>query len=166
MLESSLLAMPTTTTLSVMRTFMSVPSRDVIESMGPSTASMVPRMRTVGAGWAKAVVPRTDKIASEASARGRNEDIGMDFPSQGGLRSKTEPRDCRAIPVTSSFRMVPTGPREARPDDRAPDQTRNLEIPRCAIAHLRFALCAPRNEALHHIGGVSPLRPTLIRVAS
>src|ERR1700679_77004 len=88
MLESSLLAMPTTTTLSVMRTFMSVPSRDLIESMGPSTASMVPRMRTVGAGWAKAVVPRTDKIASEASARGRNEDIGMDFPSQGGLRSR------------------------------------------------------------------------------
>src|SRR5207249_8599615 len=26
-------------------------------------------------------------------------------------------------------------------------RTRNLEIPRCAIAHLRFALRAPRNDA-------------------
>jgi len=26
------------------------------------------------------------------------------------------------------------------------DRIRNLEIPRCAIAHLRFALRAPRND--------------------
>src|ERR1700738_2812388 len=32
--------------------------------------------------------------------------------------------------------------------DGPKDQTRNLEIPRCAIAHLRFALRAPRNDKL------------------
>ena len=37
-----------TATLSVIRTFMSVPSRDLIISIGPSTLSMVPRMRTGG----------------------------------------------------------------------------------------------------------------------
>jgi len=29
---------------------------------------------------------------------------------------------------------------------RVEDQTRNLEIPRCAIAHLRFTLRVPRND--------------------
>src|SRR5580704_6855820 len=33
--------------------------------------------------------------------------------------------------------------------DGPKDQTRNLEIPRCAVAHLRFALRAPRNDGAY-----------------
>src|SRR5260221_13085219 len=65
---------------------MSVPSRDLIISMAPSTLSIVPRMRTGGgACWAQATDPSTDKTVSEAtSARGINEEIlGMTFSSQG-----------------------------------------------------------------------------------
>ena len=54
--DSSVLATPNTATLSVMRTFMSVPSRDLIDSIEPSTASMVPRIRTVGGCCAHAAV--------------------------------------------------------------------------------------------------------------
>src|SRR4051812_33359577 len=50
-----------------MRTFMSVPSRDLIESTGPSTASMVPRIRTVGAGCARASDENSDAASSEAA---------------------------------------------------------------------------------------------------
>jgi hypothetical protein len=75
-------------------------------------------------------------------------------------------RSARRLRLVSSFR---DGPK---------DQTRNLQIPRCAIAHLRFArspssgralrgpVGPPRNDASRHIGGVSPLRPTLMRLAS
>src|ERR1700722_3045286 len=77
--------MPTTTTLSVTRTFMSAPSRDLIISIGPSTLSMVPRMRTVCGCWAHAADPSADITVSAAtSVRGINEEIfGMTFPSQG-----------------------------------------------------------------------------------
>src|SRR5665647_1390959 len=70
-----MLATPNTATLSVSRTFMSVPSRDFTVSSEPSTASMVPRMRTVGGCWAHAADPSTDMTVSAASARGSNEDI-------------------------------------------------------------------------------------------
>src|SRR5258708_5118607 len=66
-----------------MRTFVSVPSRDLIDSMAPSTASMVPRMRTGGGGCcAQAAVPnRTADISDAASTRGSSEEIvGMVFP--------------------------------------------------------------------------------------
>src|ERR1700675_4281719 len=45
---------------------MSVPSRDLIDSMDPSTASMVPRMRTVGGVCANAAVATAETMASEA----------------------------------------------------------------------------------------------------
>ena len=67
--DSSVLATANTATLSVMRTFMSVPSRDLIDSMAPSTASMVPRIRTVGGCCAHAAVPSTVTKASEAASR-------------------------------------------------------------------------------------------------
>src|ERR1700675_773729 len=70
-----MLATPNTATLSVSRTFMSVPSRDFTVSSGPSTASMVPRMRTGGGRWGGTAEPSTDSSASAASARGNNEDI-------------------------------------------------------------------------------------------
>jgi hypothetical protein len=39
--------------------------------------------------------------------------------------------------VTASFRGDATGSRECAPDDRLRIEPGNLEIPRCAIAHLR-----------------------------
>src|SRR5256885_1727795 len=71
-----MLATPTTATLSVMRTFISVPSRDFTVSKEPSMASMVPRTRTVGGCCAQPADPSTDTSASDAmSARGINQDI-------------------------------------------------------------------------------------------
>src|SRR5690348_14707516 len=54
-----------------MRTFMSVPSRDLIDRTAPSTASMVPRIRTVGVGgcWAEAAAPNKVAKANEAASR-------------------------------------------------------------------------------------------------
>src|SRR6478735_12710955 len=72
--------MPNTATLSVTRTFMSAPSRDLIDSMGPSTASMVPRIRTVGGCCAHAAVPsRVTKVSEAANRRGHEEDFSMVF---------------------------------------------------------------------------------------
>src|SRR5436305_6576740 len=71
-----MLATPTTATLSVMRTFISVPSRDFTVSKEPSMASIVPRTRTVGGCCAQPADPSTDTSASDAtSARGINQDI-------------------------------------------------------------------------------------------
>src|SRR5436190_10434582 len=71
-----MLATPTTATLSVMRTFISVPSRDFTVSKEPSMASMVPRIRTVGGCCAHPTDPSTNMSASDAmSARGINQDI-------------------------------------------------------------------------------------------
>jgi hypothetical protein len=42
-----------------MFTFTSLPSRDLMLSVAPSTASMVPRMRTVGGCWADAAATKT-----------------------------------------------------------------------------------------------------------
>ena len=83
--DIAVLATPNTATLSVMRTFMSVPSRDLIISMAPSTLSMVPRIRTGGGCCAHATDPSTDMTVSDAtSARGSNEEIlGMALSSQG-----------------------------------------------------------------------------------
>src|ERR1700688_4165998 len=84
MSDSALLAMPTTTTLSVILTFTSLPSRVLMLSVGPSTASMVPRIRTVGGCWAHAADASTVMSASDASARGSNEDsFGMVLSSLG-----------------------------------------------------------------------------------
>ena len=78
--DIEVLATPITVTSSVMRTFISAPSRDLTVSTGPSTLSMVPRMRTVGGCCAEAADPNTVTSASEASTRGINEDIfGMVF---------------------------------------------------------------------------------------
>ena len=50
---------------------MSVPSRDLIDSVGRSTASMVPRMRTVGGCCAQAADPSRVTKASEAASIAR-----------------------------------------------------------------------------------------------
>src|ERR1700759_3996355 len=49
-----------------MLTFTSLPSRVLMLSVGPSTASMVPRMRTGGGCCAHATVVRTDAAATAA----------------------------------------------------------------------------------------------------
>src|SRR5216684_7324709 len=59
MSDSEALVTPVTAILSVMFTFTSLPSRDLMLSVAPSTASMVPRMRTVGGCWADAAVTKT-----------------------------------------------------------------------------------------------------------
>jgi hypothetical protein len=52
--------------------------------MGPSTLSMVPRMRTGGDCCAHATEPNIDNVSAAASARGINEEIpGMVFPFLG-----------------------------------------------------------------------------------
>src|SRR6202163_5137799 len=89
MSDNSVLATPNTATLSVTRTFMSVPSRDLIISMAPSTLSMVPRMRTGGGCCAHATDASTDdastdNVSAAASERGVNEEIpGMVIPFLG-----------------------------------------------------------------------------------
>src|ERR1035441_4506386 len=95
-----MLATPNTATLSVMRTFMSAPSRDFTVSRGPSTASMVPRIRTVGGCWAHATDPSMDRAVSEAtSTRGINAEIfGMAVSSQGLFRQRAKHRSSEAIP--------------------------------------------------------------------
>src|SRR4249920_3103750 len=76
MSDNSVLATPNTATLSVMRTFMSVPSRVLIISIGPSTLSMVPRMRTVGGCCAHDAEASTERTANEATnARGIQREI-------------------------------------------------------------------------------------------
>ena len=76
MSDSDALAMPTTTTLSVTRTFMSVPSRDFTVSIEPSTLSMAPRIRTVCGCWAEATDASMETTASDVvSARGSNDEI-------------------------------------------------------------------------------------------
>src|SRR4051812_19590646 len=88
-----------------MRTFMSVPSRDLIISIAPSTLSMVPRMRTVGVGGccAQAAVPTTDTVRTAANARGSSEEIfGMAFSSPRFVPVKAEHRHRGAIPGRSA----------------------------------------------------------------
>src|ERR1700689_4925918 len=136
MSDSALLAMPTTTTLSVILTFTSLPSRVLMLSVGPSTASTVPRIRTVGGCWAHAVDASTVMSASDAAnPRGASENMfGMVLPSLGAFSIKDRTPRKPGYSVTWSFR---DGPK---------DQTRNLEIPGS-----RFG--APRNDASRHIGG-------------
>jgi len=67
--DRSVLTTANTATLSVILTFTSVPSRVLIPSMLPSTLSMVPRMRTVGACCAKADEARMETAAKEATSR-------------------------------------------------------------------------------------------------
>ena len=71
-----------------MRTFMSVPSRDLIISVAPSTLSMVPRMRTGGGCCAHAADPSKDMTVSDAaSRRGLHEEMfGMIVPFLGFSR--------------------------------------------------------------------------------
>src|SRR5436309_5153757 len=65
-----------------MRTFISVPSRDLIDSIGPSTASMAPRMRTICGCCADTL--DTNAAASKAS----NKDFFRMMSSQDCLRPK------------------------------------------------------------------------------
>src|SRR5258707_10795553 len=50
--------------------------------------------------------------------------------------------------------------------DGPKDQTRNLEIPRCAIAHLRFALRAPRNDLSNHAVAARKSRSAAARASA
>jgi hypothetical protein len=54
----------------------------MIISVGPSTLSMVPRIRTVGGCWAHAIDPKTDSAVSDASSEQSTNDgtFGMVFP--------------------------------------------------------------------------------------
>src|ERR1700761_5680536 len=96
--------MPTTVILSVMLTFSSVPSRDLTVSVFPSTASMVPRMRT-GCGFcASADAVRTSVVASEATSRRGIHDISFDIslvPS--GLLQQTIGQTPGANTYSASF---------------------------------------------------------------
>ena len=65
MSDLAILVTPMTATLSVIRTFMSVPSRDFTVSIEPSTASMVPRMRTDGGCCAHATEANTARAVSD-----------------------------------------------------------------------------------------------------
>src|SRR5882672_12448931 len=104
MSDNSVLATPNTATLSVIRTFMSVPSRDLIIRLAPSTLSMVPRIRTVGGCCAHAAVPNTDTIISEAaSARGSDEEIfSMALSLTIFFRQRMEHHSGAAIPSSPS----------------------------------------------------------------
>src|SRR5580700_1084175 len=127
-----------------MRTFISVPSRDLIISIGPSTLSMVPRMRTGGGCWAHAaevstgMEVNTDRTVNEATnARGIHEEIfGMVFfPQRLWLSSATYGN-------TPRRRIYSGMTRPRRP-------------------------CPLRNAAGDcYIGGVKPSRPTLMRLVS
>src|SRR3954451_14231100 len=80
--DNEVLTTPNTATSSVTRTFMSEPSRDLMLSIGPSTASMVPRIRTVGAGCAHAAVTTERTVSDATSRRGINEKrFDMALPS-------------------------------------------------------------------------------------
>src|ERR1700759_1292166 len=82
--DSSVLTTANTATLWVMLTFTSVPSRVLMLSVDPFTASMVPRIRTGGACCAQATVVRTETAASAADIQ--DVSFGMALPS-GFLRS-------------------------------------------------------------------------------
>src|SRR5882724_12495139 len=68
MSDSSVLTTPNTAALSVMRTFTSSPSRVLMVRSRPSTTSMVPRIRTVGACCAHATDPNIAMAASAAES--------------------------------------------------------------------------------------------------
>src|SRR5260370_20471960 len=96
---------------------MSVPSRDFTVSREPSTASMVPRIRTGGGCCAHATDPPRDRTASEAaSTRGNKEIFGMAFlprhPAQGENTAAE-----RLFLSPSSFRDGPQ------------DQTSDVQLP-------------------------------------
>src|SRR6516165_992639 len=98
-----------------MRTFTSSPSRVLMVSTGPSTTSMVPRIRTGGGCWAqpadtkatddKATDARTDNAASDAT-RTRSNDVILDM--------NIPPKNCkdkncndRAMPNTAGGFVFP-----------------------------------------------------------
>src|SRR5690349_10452132 len=56
---------------------MSVPSRDLIDRTGPSTASMVPRIRTVGVGGCCAQAVAANKVANVSEAANRRDVVRM-----------------------------------------------------------------------------------------
>src|ERR1700681_373162 len=100
MSDNSVLATPNTATLSVTRTFMSVPSRDLIISRAPSTLSMVPRMRTGGGCCAHATDASTDNVSAVATAF--NEEIpGMVSPFLGFCWQFGKHFNAEAIPPVS-----------------------------------------------------------------
>src|SRR5581483_389127 len=112
-----MLATPTTVTLSVILTFTSLPSRVLMPSIGPSTASMVPRMRTGGACCAQATVVRTDTAASAAVIQ----DVSFDMALPLGFLRPTlgNPGERGVFRVSPSFRDDATGSGLlGRPDDK------------------------------------------------
>src|SRR5258705_5326808 len=96
--EIAVLETLNTARLSVRRTFIPVPSRDFTASWEPSTASMVPRIRTVGDCCAHAG-PSTDIAMSEAvSTRDINDEIfGMAASSLGFSPPKGENNTARQL---------------------------------------------------------------------
>src|ERR1700722_9326390 len=93
-----------------MRTFIWSPSRDLMVNSEPSTASMVPRMRTGGGCWAHATDPSTVMAIIEAIRRVSKEDIFMvspypEFrdnsktPQRGGYSTASVRRRGRVIPA-------------------------------------------------------------------
>jgi hypothetical protein len=109
------LATPNTVTLSVRRTFISLPSRDFTASKKPSTASMVPRIRTVGDCCVHAS-PGTDITMSAASSTGDIDDevFGMAASFQGFFPAKGEKHHgLEAIPW-STRRGVPSSHRRGQ----------------------------------------------------
>src|SRR5882724_5748048 len=95
MSDSSVLTTPNTAALSVMRTFTSSPSRVLMVRTGPSTTSMVPRIRTVGACCAHATDVRTDRAASDATTRGIS-DEAFDMIVLLGLQMTAQTQTPRA----------------------------------------------------------------------
>ncbi len=127
--------MPITATLSVKRTFMSLPSRDLTVSTAPSTASMAPRMRTVAGACAEAAVANKDAAASDSRERARQ-----------------QRRNFHDSPLTwcGSARQYPVVAGIFRDDGTV--------TPSGATFHIRLKQCR------RYIGGVRPSRPTLIAV--
>src|SRR5439155_6482592 len=115
---------------------MSVPSRDLIDSIGPSTASMVPRIRTVGGCCADAADPsRVTKVSEAASIRGHEEDFGMVFLPRYLAPNSTQTPHGRCYSRRRFFTFL-------------------------------LPLWALWEKEERHIGGVSPSRPTLTRLVS
>src|SRR3982074_3197900 len=102
---------------------MSVPSRDLIISMGPSTLSMVPRMRTGGGCCAHATDPSTDMTVSDAaSMRGIDgENFNMVLPFLGFSCQSGIHFNCEVIPQPRGYSGTPALPSHRRRQPFAAD---------------------------------------------
>src|SRR5215203_5529782 len=96
MSDSEVLTTANTATLSVILTFTSVPSRVLMASVDPSTPSMVPRIRTVGAGGCCAHAAVTTVVAT-ASETINEANLGIGVPP-GFLALRDKPHAIGGIP--------------------------------------------------------------------